>query len=194
MTEALTAESDYVAQFPEYFLINDQETGFPRQIKEPTYQILSECFLGDTIWYPGEPITTGLCPNYEMLPLNKAAAINMEKWLDTLPGGESESITIGEHVEASMMVRNHPDVEKLSHEQLSKLVLKTVLALRKQRGATGAEVGGGRGRMALPQIDARRAASAKVPPMPNANFKDLPHGMARPGAAMGNMPRQARGR
>ena len=187
MAEA-TIESEYVAQFPEFHTVQDPETGLLSQVREACYQIVSECYIGDTIWFPGEPIATGLTPNSEMQPLNKAAARNFEAWQNSLPDNGKEAITIEESVEAAMMLRNHPDVEKLSHDQAAAAVLQFARELKKKRGAV---LGAGRGNLALPQVDARRVTGSAAPPMPNAVFKAAQHGMATP---MGNSPRAARGR
>lgn len=162
---AISAESIDIDRLPEAFAMRNED-GSIDQIVDPCYNLLSPGYYGDTWFDEGEIIRTWICPNYEMQPLNKAAAVNMKKWLESLPD-TGIRLTMEDTVEAAMMLRNHPDVEKMTHDQAAETVRKLAMKLKMQRENPT--------KMFIPPVqhnEARPASRSNAPAMPNTRFTD----------------------
>lgn len=135
------------------------------QISQPCYLLLADCFFDNTFWQEGEKIVTNECPNYQMQPLNKAAGQKIDKWLLSLPT-HGIVINIDDQVEAAHMLRNHPDIKNMSHEDASAAYLKLALGLKKKRDAS---LG-----MALPPLAGGTWGTQRsnAPAMTHARFTD----------------------
>jgi hypothetical protein len=160
----MAIQNDF-GELPEAFAMRGED-GMIDQIMEPCYQCLSPQFLGDTLYDEGEVITTEICPNYELRPLNRRAAENMNKWLNTLPQN-GVKLSIEDTVEAAMRLREHPQAAQMTHEQLAEFVTKLAIKMKEKResalGLTMPPVSGN---------EARRAGSKNAPAMANTRFTD----------------------
>lgn len=150
---------------PEAFAMRNDD-GSIEQIKDPCYNLLSPGYYGDTWYDTDEIIRTGICPNYEMQPLNRAAGENMRKWLASLPE-DGVQLSMEDTVEAAMMLRNNADVDKMSHEEASNYVRKLAMKIKAKRDTAQG--------LTLPPVsmnEARRAGNRNAPAMANARFTD----------------------
>lgn len=161
------------ADVPETFAMRG-EGGFIQQIREPCYNLLADGFYGDTLYEEGEIITTGICPNDHMQPLNRAAAVNILKWRKSLPKS-NVTLSIEDTVEAANRLRDDPRTKDMNHDQFSELAYKLAMEIKTRRDGAQAE-------LYLPAIGGqavRQAGAGKAPPMPNTRFTDPSH--TRPG-------------
>ncbi len=143
------------------------EDGMIEQIIEPCYQCHSPQYLGDTWYDEGEVVVTAICPNYELLPLNRAAGENMVKWLNMLPQN-GVKLSIEDTVEAAMRLREHPQAKDMTHEQLAEFVTKLAIKMKEKREVAA-------GNLSIPPVatnEARRAGSRGAPAMANTRFTD----------------------
>lgn len=155
------------SNLPEAFAMRGPD-GMIEQITDPCYQCKSPQFLGDTWYDEGEIITTGICPNFELEPLNKAAGANMAKWLGTLPD-YGKKVAPEFMLQAATKLRDHPQLAEMSEEKYNETVYKLAVKLS-EKDATDRNGG-----MTIPPIslnEARRAGRNGAAPMANARFTD----------------------
>lgn len=154
------------ADLPEVFTHRNGDNTVS-QIKQPCYNLLSPGFYGDTWYDEGEIIATDICPNNEMQPLNRAAGVRFERWLDSLPA-ERAPITIEDMTEAAFMLAKDPDYGQKSHRERCMAAQKLAVALKERRDL---QLNGG---VVLPNLPgtAIRAAKSAAPAMANIRVAD----------------------
>lgn len=131
--EDILAGSGY-EHLPEVFI--DHRDGAMVQEREPAYYITAETALGAvrevTLYEEGAIVVTSLTPNDVMQPLNRAAAVQVVKWLAKLPGRQAP-IDIGDMAEAAQMLGSDPEVLKLNRVEWQNAVVKMANELKLRR-------------------------------------------------------------
>lgn len=133
------------------------------RVSEPAYRLKAPHFFDDTFWSEDDVIVSTLEPTLHMEPLNQAAGERMEAFVQSLPA-DSEGISVGEMMEAAMMLRPREGEPELSNEAFQGAVLKLAAQLKaKRRG----------GDPVVPNTQSVRPAASKgAPPLANARFAD----------------------
>jgi hypothetical protein len=156
---------------PEAFSIRNENGGYT-QIKDPCYHLLAPGFYGkrnNGTWYDeGEMLIYDGVPNYHLQPLNRAAGVKMQTWLDTLPTS-GVSINIDDLSEAATMIANREELGKMSKKQIAEATQKIAVELKKKRDGTSG--------MTLPPIGGDTIftagqAQGKPPAMPATRYLD----------------------
>lgn len=162
------AERMFGFDLPETFTHRNGD-GTILQIKNPCYNLLSPNFLADTWYDEGEVVATPLCPNHEMQPLNRAAALRFVQWLDSLPA-EGAKLTVEDMTEAAFMLAKDERYGAMGHRDRCKAVQHLALELKERRDA---QLNGG---AVMPAsagpASAVRAARSGAPAMPNIRIAD----------------------
>lgn len=177
------------------FSMQDPATGEILQEQEPCYQLLADGFYGQgmhaTFFQEGATIVIHSAPNQHMKPLNRAAAINYAKWMESLPVNQT-FIDIGDMSEAAAVLAKDPRVKEMSPTQAQRATILVAEGLRLKRE--------GKNAMDLRAGDISRnfapSSGGNKAPLLNAKMSDLSQlspGMTRtqqqaptgPGAAPG---------
>lgn len=154
------------------FTMRDPATRELLREKEPCYQCMAAGFYGrglhGTFWDEGAIIVSSDVPNEHMQPLNRAAAINYCKWLESLPQNQ---ITIGieDMSEAAVILAKDPRVQGMSPAQAQIATIKVAEGLRLRREGKNARDlrVGDINRNFAPQ------SGGKSPPMLGAKMSDM---------------------
>lgn len=177
------------------FSMQDPATGEILQEQDPCYQLLADGFYGQgmhaTFFMEGATIVIHSPPNQHMKPLNRAAAINYCKWMESLPVNQTY-IDIGDMAEAAAVLAKDPRVKEMSPTQAQRATILVAEGLRlKREGKTAMDLRAGDiSRNFAPSSGGNKA------PLLNAKMSDLSQmspGMTRtqqtaptgPGAAPG---------
>lgn len=106
------------------------------QEREPCYQVASECVLGFgrevTLYEEGAIIVTNVTPNDQMVPLNRAAAVNVVRWRERLPVTRVP-LDIGDMAEAAQMLGSDPEAMKLNTFDWQNMLVKFATELKLRR-------------------------------------------------------------
>ncbi|WP_439392336.1 hypothetical protein ACRQ5Q_22335 [Bradyrhizobium sp. PMVTL-01] len=154
------------------FSMRDPESNQILQEQEPCYELLADGFYGQGMhgtWYQeGATIVIHTPPNEHMRPLNRAAAVNYCKWLESLPQNKVY-IDIGDMSEAAQILARDPRVKDMSPSQAQRTTILVAEGLRlKREGKNARDLRAGDiGRNFAPQ------SGGKAPPVLNARMSDL---------------------
>lgn len=183
--KALLAKFD-MADVEATFSMRDPVSGELLREKEPCYSCKADCYLGaglhGTFWPEGSIIVYPDVPNQHMEPLNRAAAINYCRWLESLPQNKA-MIDIGDMAEAAVILAKDDRLERMSPQQRTIAAIKVAEGLKLKRE--------GKSAMDLRVGDINRNFAAqsggKSPPMLGAKMSDMSQmapGMTRSFAAV----------
>lgn len=182
-----------LAHIDKTFSMRDAETGHILQEQEPCYELLADGFYGQGMhgtWYQeGATIVIHTPPNQHMKPLNRAAAVNYARWMESMPQNRT-FIDIGDMSQAASILAKDPRVKDMSPTQAQRTTILVAEGLRLKRE--------GKSAMDLRAGDIARnfapSSGGNAPPVLNAKMSDLSQigpGMTRathtvtgPGAAV----------
>lgn len=168
------------------FAMRDPATGDVLREKEPCYQCKADNFLGQalhgTFWPEGSIVVMHDIPNQHMEPLNRAAAVNHCRWLESLPQNKV-TIDIADMAEAAVILAKDDRVEHMSPQQ------RTIAAIRVAEGLKLKRDGGKAMDLRTGDINRNFApqSGGKSPPMLGAKMSDMSQigpGMTRSAAAV----------
>lgn len=151
---------------PETFVHRNGD-GTIMQVREPCYNLLGPGFYSDTWYDEGEVITTGICPNHEMQPLNRAAGQRYFDWLQSLPA-EKAPITIEDMTEAAFMLAKDPNYGAMSHRERCMAAQRLAIELKARRDM---QLNGGVAPYPVGGIV--RVSRSNAPAMPNVRISDM---------------------
>jgi hypothetical protein len=118
------------------FSMQDPETREIIQEQEPCYQLLADGFYGQgmhgTFFLEGSTIVIKSPPNQHMKPLNRAAAVNYCKWMESLPQNQTY-IDIGDMSEAAAVLAKDPRVKEMTPTQAQRATILVAEGLRLKR-------------------------------------------------------------
>lgn len=204
-------EGTQFSHLPEVFAMRDDD-GSPQgrivQERDPAYECLSAGFYGlgmqGTLYVEGSIIVGHMCPNEQLMPLNRAAAVRYIAWQESLPIDKVQLIQ-GDLLEAATMLDGQPAYLALSKEDKQKAIRKLAIELKAKRegllnGGTldlpplshNFKVGA---RTAPPILGAKMSDMAQRTPGETRLATSIPGGQAAPGirrgapAALGGNPR-----
>lgn len=130
-----------------------------RSIKAPLYKLLGPIQADDTYYEAGEIISTSMCPNEAMEPMNRAAGDNVEKWYLSLPA--NGNVRTEDYMAAAMEMRPKVGDQEISHDEWIAAVRQRALTIRAKA----------EGRPVEDLMPARiTKPSGDIPPMPNVQI------------------------
>jgi len=161
-----------MSDFEVTFAMRDQASGEVLREKEPCYQAKADCFLGNalhgTFWPEGSIIVYPDVPNQHLEPLNRAAAVNYCRWLESLPQNKA-MIDIGDMAEAAVILAKDERLERMTPQQRTIAAIKVAEGLKLKRE--------GKSAMDLRVGDINRnfapQSGGKSPPMLGAKMSDM---------------------
>ena len=122
---------------PEYYV---GEGG--HRTAEPTYEAQMQCHMvmqsaetgqsGPTLVEAGEHFTTDKTPNHQWLPLNRAAALRFDRWLNSLPVA-GRNLSMDEISEAAHAMRPREGEPIIDHKEWWGMVMKYAVAIKEKR-------------------------------------------------------------
>lgn len=158
------------ADLPEVFATRNPD-GSIIQERQPCYQCMSDGFYGrgvtGTFYQEGDIIVAEFVPNEQMAPLNRAAALKMIAWRETLPQSKAP-LDIGDMSEAAQMLAKNPQVTDLPPDDYQRAVIELATRLKIKRL--------GKDALDLPQISAHNfgpISGGKSPPILGAKLSDM---------------------
>lgn len=173
------------AELPDVFVNERQD-----QFTDPVYRLHADGYYGESHWYEGDIIVWLETPNQTMEPLNRAAGLAMEAWLESLPlaGANSVHLTISDLLEAARLIPED-QVKSLDQNAYGKAIATIAIKLKEKRD--------GKPGMLIPGWGSvRTAAASSAPPMRNAAIQNVRHngpmGMGEPGPQRAAKPSSAR--
>lgn len=169
--DALLAKNG-MSDFETTFAMRDQGTGDVLREKEPCFQCKADCYLGTglhgTFWPEGSIIVYPDVPNQHLEPLNRAAAINYCRWLESLPHNKV-TLDIADMAEAAVILAKDPRIEKMTPQQAQIATIRVAEGLRLKRD------GGNARDLRVGDINRNFApqSGGKAPPMLAAKMSDM---------------------
>jgi hypothetical protein len=131
---------------------------------------MTEGFYGrgmtGTFYQEGDIIVAEFTPNEQMAPLNRAAALKLASWRETLPANRAP-IDIGDMSEAAQMLAKDPRVTDLPPDDYQRAVVELATRLKVKRQ--------GKDALELPQLAHNFApqSGGKAPPILGAKLSDM---------------------
>jgi len=154
------------------FAMRDPATGEMLREKEPCYQCKAAGFYGQglhgTYWEEGAVIVMPSVPNQHLEPLNRAAALNYCRWLESMPQNQ---VTLGieDMSEAAVILAKDSRLEHMTPQQRTLAAIKVAEGLKLKRE--------GKNAMDLRAGDINRnfapQSGGKSPPMLGAKMSDM---------------------
>jgi len=167
--EARLARYGY-ADVPEVFAMQNPDRSMIQE-RQACYQCATEGFYGrgitGTYYQEGDIIVAEFTPNDQMVPLNRAAALKMIAWRESLPQSKAP-IDIGDMSEAAQMLAKDPRVTDLPPEEYQRAVTDLATRLKIKRL--------GKDALDLPQMSSHNFAplsGSKAPPILGAKLSDM---------------------
>lgn len=134
--------------------------------------LLVSCYLGNglhgTFWPEGSIIVYPDVPNTHLEPLNRAAAINYCRWVESLPQNKT-IIDIGDMAEAAVILAKDDRLERMTPQQRTIAAIRVAEGLKlKREGKNGMDLRAG-------DINRNFAAQSggNKPPMLGAKMSDM---------------------
>lgn len=177
-------------QAPLDVLVGTEFEGWPeveQGEREAYWQVTSETYLGNPpyrcLQEVGNKIVFGGIPNDALYPLNRAAAVNLVKWRNSLPQ-TGVAIDAGDHSEAAQMLAKDPDALKLPPHEWHKAVLELAIANKRRRGERDPRDG-----MTLPPLGHNFThKTSNAPPLLGARFAQMSDGTFAGAGSFGRAP------
>lgn len=139
---------------------------------QPVYEIINSpqgFFSADCVFYPEGAqfvdLTGSIIPNETFLPLNRAAEIKMDQWLQSLPS-QTRTPPIDHILEAAMQLRDHSG----DRQSFFTDIMHKALDLAKQNGA----------KVSISDPITRPVKMSNVPLMTNSRFNGVQAAQSRP--------------
>lgn len=158
------------ADLPVVFAIQNPDRSIIQE-HQACYQCMTEGFYGrgiaGTYYQEGDIIVAEFVPNEQMMPLNRAAALKVITWRESLPQTKAP-IDIGDLSEAAQMLAKDPRVTDLPPDDYQRAVTELATRLKiKRSGGTSLD---------LPQMSSHNFApvsGGKSPPILGAKLSDM---------------------
>jgi hypothetical protein len=158
------------ADLPDVFAIQNPDRSLIQE-RQACYQCMSDGFYGrgvtGTYYQEGDIIVAEFVPNEQMMPLNRAAALKVIAWRESLPQGKAP-VDIGDMAEAAQMLAKDPRVTDLPPDDYQRAVIELATRLKIKRL--------GKDALELPQMSAHNFApvsGGKSPPILGAKLSDM---------------------
>lgn len=157
-----------LSDLPVVFAIRNAD-GTVMQEKAACYQCSTDGFYGrgmtGTHYQEGDIIVAEFTPNEWMVPLNRAAALKIVSWRESLPANQAP-IDIGDMAEAAQMLAKDPRVTDLPPEEYQRAVTSLAARLKiKRAGKDAMEL--------VPIAHNFNPTSGKAPPILGAKLSDM---------------------